>query len=291
MRSNWKNMFSKTKKNNQNNNKTMKKSHLWQVVSILILTLCCLSCNPKENLNVTKTEMNFAPAGGSDILPISADCQWDIDLTDGVDWVTFSQVSGENNGAIIVTVSKNETYDERNATITVVSNSGKIRKQVNVKQEKFDIVNIHEKFWFLYEYERWATDYKDDYIEDSYEHWNYFAEEYYDNWFFYFMADSTGYQIHTKNGDTIYYPCNYIYYPFGDSLYINFLLENTDEVEDYHTIIHQVTEQRLQFSDEFLPHRFENMFWDNVTATRKSFKINPKKVMKKEHGPLIQPES
>jgi len=268
----------------------MKNNHFWLVAVILSLGLLTVSCNKKENIKVGKTELNYAPIGGGDIIPIEADCQWYVDY-DNVDWIDFTPKSGTNNGAVIVTVAKNNTYDERTANINIVSESGKVRETIKISQGKYEIVDIHNKFWFLYEYERWATDYQNDYIPDSYEHWDYYAEAEYDNWFFYFLDDNTGYQMHTKNYDTVYYAYDYVYYPFGDSLYIRFESDSTTtEIEDYHATIHNLTQDRFQFSDEFSPHQFENLFLANVTRQRGEFKINPKKVMKKERGPIIQVE-
>ena len=212
-----------------------------------------------------------------------------VDINETIDWIKATPSSGKNNGAVVLTISKNTTYGARNAVITILSGTGRTRHEIKITQDKIDIVEISNRFWFLYEYERWATDYKDDYIDDSYEHWQYYIDESFDNWFFYFQDDSTGYQIHTKAGDTINYIFDYIYYPFGDSLYINFRTEDED-VEDYHATINLLNIDRFQFSDEFYPHRFEHLYLANVSYHKNKLYINPKKVMKKEKGPLIKVE-
>ena len=266
----------------------MKTKQFWIAVIFMTLAVYTTSCGKKQNITISKETLNFAGIGGQDIIPIKADCNWFIDYEEGLDWLEINPKSGQNNGAILINVDKNTTFGERNATITVVSESGQIRRNVQINQAKIDIVNIHDKFWYLYEYERWATDYKDDYIEDSYEHWDYYIGEEYDNWYFYFLDDSTGYQVRARHGDTIYYAYDYIYYPFSDSLYINYKTDDSI-VEDYHATIHLLTEQRFQFSDEFKPHRFENLFLANVSS-RAKLRIDPAKVMKKERGPIIQTE-
>jgi hypothetical protein len=107
----------------------------------------------------------------------------------------------------------------------------------------------------------------------------------FDNWFFYFRDDSTGYQIHTKNEDTIMYAYQYIYYPEGDSLYINF--ETDSVVEDYHATIHELNSENFVFSDEYRSHHFEKLYMAKIYENRGVIHVNPKKVMKKERGPLI----
>ena len=264
----------------------MKKKHFWLIAITLTLAVFCSACHKKENLSITKNELVFSPYGGEDIIPITADCEWFVEVDETIDWIKATPTSGKNNGAVVLTISKNDTYDARNAVVTIVSSTMRTRHEIKIIQDKIDFVEISNKYWFLYEYERWATDYKDEYIEDSYEHWSYYIHENFDNWFFYFLDDSTGYQIHTKDRDTVIYLYDYIYYPLGDSLYINFQTD-TIEVEDYHATINLLNIDRFQFSDEFYPHRFENLYLANISEHKNQLYINPKKVMKKEKGPLI----
>ena len=267
----------------------MNKRLLWLLTVVVTITLYCTSCGKKIHLKVSKEEMYFTSVGGSEIVSIDADCNWVVDINEHIDWVHATPINGKGNGVVKIDIDPNISLDDRSTVITRASENGKIQNNIKISQEKVVITHIHNKFWYLYEYERWATDYKDDYIDDSYEHWDYYIDESYDNWFFYFMEDSTGYQIHTKHGDTIYYAYDYIYYPLGDSLYINFRVD-TNVVEDYHATIRLLTTDRFQFSDEFYPHRFEKLYLARVSDERKSLNINPKKVLKKEHGPIITVE-
>lgn len=268
----------------------MKKTHLWLLAAIVTFTLLNTSCGNKNvSLSVSKEEMSFTSTGGQEIVRVEADCDWVVEVSENAQWIHVNPLNGSKTGIIAVTVDANKNTEERSSTINVVSENRKVKKMIRVNQEKVEITQIHNKLWFLYFYERWATDYKDDYIEDSYEHWNYYIDESYDNWFMYFMEDNKGYQAHTKNGDTVYYAYDYVYYPLGDSLYINFQVD-TNVVEDYHATIRLLTEDRFEFSDEFTPHRFEKLYLANLSDKRGLFNINPAKVMKKEHGPLIQVE-
>ena len=267
----------------------MRKSHLYPLIAFAILTLSFASCGKKIHLSVSKEEMNFTSTGGAEIVSVDADCDWVVDVNESITWIHPTPTSGSNNGVIKIDVDPNISLDRRATVISVVSSNGQIKNDIRIQQDQVEITNIHNKFWYLYEYERWATDYKDDYIDDSYEHWNYYIDEAYDNWFFYFKDDSTGYQIHSKHGDTVYYAYDYIYYPLGDSLYINFQVD-TNVVEDYHATIRLLTDDRFQFSDEFFPHRFEKLYLAKVSDERKSIQIHPEKIMKKGHGPIIEME-
>lgn len=267
----------------------MRKNLYYLLALMVTLAIVGTSCGKKNNVIVSKESMHFTSQGGTDVVSVDANCKWTVDLDENITWIHVNPTQGENNGVVKVDVSPNNSLDERSAFVSFVSENGSVKKDLQITQEKVEITQIHNKFWYLYEYERWATDYKDDYIYDSYEHWNYYIDESYDNWFFYFMEDSTGYQIHTKGGDTIYYAYDYIYYPLGDSLYINFQVD-TNVVEDYHATIRHLTNDRFQFIDEFYPHRFEMLYMARVSDERKNIQVNPKKVMKKEHGPIITVE-
>lgn len=253
--------------------------------SLAIMAICCFSCVKKPQIELSKTAISFSSAGGTSAVVVEADCDWNVDYKGDHEWYTLSRMSGTNQGVILVTVEEQHSHFERSAYFTVTSSNGKVSKSVQVIQQPIAIVDIHNKVWFLHEYERWATDYADVYIDDSYKHWNYYIDESFDNWFFYFMADSTGYQLHTKNGDTTAFAYSYIYYPLGDSLYINFVTDST-EVEDYHATILELNQQNFVFFDEFLPHQFEKLYMANI-STRSPFTVSPNKIKKRKGGPLI----
>lgn len=150
-----------------------------------------------------------------------------------------------------------------------------------------DYSKIVGKVWFTRTYERWNTDYYDQYIPESYRSWTYDIDPGCENWFWYFFEDDVCYQIHTKDYDTVYYPFEFKYYPNGDSIYINFITVDTT-LEDYHATIQQLDDNYFIFSDEYRPHQFEKITMTNVTGdTRSEFKLNPKKVKNKAGGPLI----
>lgn len=156
--------------------------------------------------------------------------------------------------------------------------------------KKIDINNITQIVWFLRTYERWDTDNHDKIIPDSYRSWTYYGNEGYENWFFYFKDDNTGYQYHTYQGDTIVYSFDYLYYPKGDSLNIIFQTV-TDSVENYHAVINELTESTFSFTNPYRPHQYEQLNMVNANASKRAKpNLNPKKITKKPAGALIQPK-
>ena len=267
----------------------MKKTPFKMTALLFMLALCCFSCGKKQQLTVSKNEVTFASSGGVAMVQVDADCDWTVEYNGDHEWYTLSRLSGSNQGVILVNVDEHHSHNGRQASFNVNTSNRKVKRMVAVVQKPVDIVDITNKVWFLHEYERWATDFYDEYIEDSYQHWNYYIDETFDNWFLYFKDENEGYQYHTKNGDTTIYRYEYTYYPLGDSLYINFETDST-EVEDYHAIIHELSNRDFIFSDEYHPHQFEKLFMANVSTSKVHLNINPTKFKKKQRGPLIQIE-
>ena len=263
----------------------MKKHFIWIGLVTICLWFASASCCKKQHITVSKEILTFNFEGGMDFFQIEADCDWNIETT--ADWFTVSTETGSNDATITVTVQRNPHTAERNALLTVVSANGKIKKTIKVVQNQIDISMIVEKVWFTRFYERWDTDFYNEYIPESYRSWTYYSDPGLENWFWYFFEDTISYQIHTVNYDTVYYPFEYIYYPEGDSIYINFLTVD-ETVEDYHATIHQLDHEYFTFSDAYRPHQFEKITTVNVTEKgRSEIKINPKKVKSKPAGPLI----
>lgn len=271
----------------------MKKHFIWIGLVTLCLLVVTTSCCKKQNLTVSKGILTFNFDGGIDFFQIEADCNWTIEAT--ADWFSVSPSSGSNNATVTVTAQRNNHTAGRNASLTVVSSNGKIKKTIEVVQNQIDISMIVRKFWFTRFYERWNTDYYDEYIPESYRSWTYEFDPGAENWLWFFIEDTISYQIHTfthiENNevifDTVFYPFEYIYYPEGDSIYVNFLTVD-ETVEDYHATIYQLDHSYFVFSDAYRPHQFEKITTINVTGGgRSEIKVNPKKVRSKPAGPLI----
>lgn len=265
------------------------RKYLLRILSLSVVVLLAFtSCGKRHRLEVNKSLIVFSFANSTDILSIKAESEWTIDRDNTADWVTINPLSGKGNTNISVTVDKNSTAIDRRTSFEVVNDNGKIRREVAVAQSKIDINAIARKVWFLRTYERWDYDYYNELIPESYRSYTYYSNPGFENWFFYFVEDSTGYQIRTFEGDTIYYAYNYVYYPEGDSIYITF--ETTiDSVENYHAVIHELNQSVFSFSDAYRPHQFEKLNLVNVTGTEKrGLTLKPKKTEYKPSGPLIQ---
>ena len=257
------------------------------VLLVTLLVLTASSCRKKQHIVISKASMTYPYSGGNDVFRIEADCNWEV--VGAANWFTVNPTMGSKDGNVVVTVARNNSMQDRYATLYVVSENGKVRKSIDIIQTSADISVIINKVWFTLTDERWDTDYFNEVIPESYRIYSYYSNEGYENWFFYFLENNSGYQVRTFNGDTIYYPYNYTYYPDVDSLDISFEIEGDSIVrEDYHTIVHQLDEENFVISHAYRPHQYEKITSVNVTGTRREvFRINPKKIQRKPKGPLI----
>lgn len=267
------------------------RKHLLRILSLSVVVLLALaSCGRRQHLEVDKSLITFSFAQSTDIFSIEANCQWSIDADNTDDWVSITPRQGEGNTYITVMVEKNNTVNDRRTSFTVNSENGKIHREVVVAQQKIDIYAIVRKVWFLRTYTRWDSDFFNVVIPESYRTITYYSNPGFENWFFYFVEDSTGYLIRTFEGDTITYPYDFVYYPDYDSLNITFATTN-DSIENYHTVIHELTNSVFTFSDAYRPHQFEKLYLVNVTGDERGrLKINKKHTALKPAGPIIQLE-
>ena len=253
----------------------------------MALSVLTTSCGEKQHIVISKASMVYSYSGGNDVFRIEADCNWEV--VGAANWFTVNPTMGSKDGNVVVTVARNNSLQDRNATLYVVSENGKVKKSIDIIQTSADINVIINKVWFTLTDERWDTDYFNQVIPESYRSYSYYSNAGYENWFFYFLENNTGYQVRTYDGDTIYYPYNYTYYPDVDSLDISFEIEGDSVArEDYHTIVHQLDEENFVISHAYRPHQYEKITSVNVTGTRREvFRINPKKIQSKPKGPLI----
>ncbi len=265
----------------------MKKQHIWMVILMIGVVIASTSCRKKQHVEVSVESMTFGYAGGTDVFQIEADCDWTIEKDGEADWIEITPTQGTNNATVSVMVKMNTNSTDRSSSIRVVSANGKVKRVILITQAKVDITLISNKYWFLYFYERWATDYYNQPIPEEYRTYNYYSNEGYENWFFYFFNNNRGYQLHTHDYDTVIYQYDYVYYPDGDSLYINFDTYSDSLVEDYHVVVQQLDSERLLLRNEYRPHQFEKLTMANVSSSKRGIYINPKKIKPKPRGPLI----
>lgn len=265
----------------------MKRNTIWVGVLLLTLMMLAASCRKEQRVDLSKDRLVFTYSGGNDVFQITANCDWTV--TGMPDWITVNPASGSKDGNVAVHVDRNFSFVDRSALLTVVSANNKVKKDIEVVQTPVDISNITRKVWFVRTEERWNSDYWDVVIPESYRSWTFYADAGREQWFFYFLENQTGYEIHIVDNDTVYYPYQFVYQPDYDSLYIRFEMINaTDSIEDYHTTIQQLDNEYLVFSHAYRPHQFEKVTSVNVTGDeKKTFRINPKKIRQKPKGPFI----
>lgn len=267
----------------------MKKSSFFTTLILLLIGAFSLSsCGKRVEIELSKNLLSFSSAGGVEFIQVTANCMWSISMDENVNWFSVTPTEGENDGLLAITVNNYSESSDREASFTINSSNGKRHKKVTIHQNEIEIKEITDCVWFLEFYERWNIDYYHNFIEDSYEYWSYSPTYDQTHFFLYFLADSTGYQIKTQNGDTVFFPYNYVYYPAGDSLYINFETVN-DAPEDYHATIDALNDEVFIFHDEWKTNFFEklNLMRLAIQEQKSTLYINPNKVQKKQHGPLV----
>lgn len=141
-----------------------------RILHFLLLTMiiCCWSCSgggediptptpkpdEKPKIEITTAAPIIAQEGGTAIVSFTSTEAWTIDVIEGraVSWCTVSPLSG-NKGANTLTIKTevNDTYDERNAKVTI--KAGTITQSFVVTQKPKDsypgggIDKIPEEEW------------------------------------------------------------------------------------------------------------------------------------------------
>lgn len=67
--------------------------------------------------NVATTQLNFTDESGSQDVSIATDGNWQA--TASTDWISVSSLSGTGNATLSISVTENETNEERNGTVTI----------------------------------------------------------------------------------------------------------------------------------------------------------------------------
>jgi len=103
-------------------------STVLKAAAVMAASLLLFSCSkPKViELSVSPQAVNFDAAAGEKTVSVSCNDSWTVTASQA--WVSVSQSNGENNGAVKISVSANETFSDRFADVTVKSGE----KSVNV---------------------------------------------------------------------------------------------------------------------------------------------------------------
>jgi hypothetical protein len=131
------------------------------MLRILLLTMiiCCWSCGSggediptptptpkpeeKPKVEVTTTAPVLSQEGGTASVTFTSTADWTIDVTEGraVSWCTVSPTSGsKGTSTLTITSTGNDTYDERNAKVTI--KAGATTQSFTITQKQKDTILI-----------------------------------------------------------------------------------------------------------------------------------------------------
>ena len=121
-----------------------------------IWILSCLSCSsgsdepvvkpdptpiPQDKVEVTTSEPVMEQKGGTASVSFTTNAAWTANVSSSTSWCSVSPSSGTAGTHVLtVTSTANDTYDERNATVTI--NAGKASKSFTVKQKQKDALTV-----------------------------------------------------------------------------------------------------------------------------------------------------
>ena len=109
-----------------------------------------LSCQKDEKpfININQTELTIANTGGSQNIPFKSNTNWIAKSS--ASWCTVTPAKGDASiTKTTITLSANDTYDDRSCTVTIMA--GSISKTITINQskslgllvtkDKFDLTN------------------------------------------------------------------------------------------------------------------------------------------------------
>lgn len=92
---------------------------------------------PQDKIEVTTSEPVIEEKGGKATVGFTATAAWTITVSRSTSWCTVTPTSGTaGTHELTITTTPNDTYDERNATITI--NAGQNSKSFTVRQKQKD---------------------------------------------------------------------------------------------------------------------------------------------------------
>lgn len=108
------------------------------------LLLVLAGCKDDEDpyITLSATELNFAKTPGSQTIDINTNVEWkaSISPSSAASWLTLSPNMAGSGGTMTVSVWENEGYDDRTASISILSEAG--TQTVQVSQKKADAMQL-----------------------------------------------------------------------------------------------------------------------------------------------------
>lgn len=129
-----------------------------KLLFLLLSVFLCISCSddntttdeptpnpgePQIEIPATSLTPNFKSEGGESIIEFTAKSDWSVSVvnTRAESWCSVSPLSGKaGKASLTIRTAANETYDERNATITL--RAGTDSKNIIVTQKQKDALLV-----------------------------------------------------------------------------------------------------------------------------------------------------
>ena len=98
------------------------------------IALIAISCEKEPILEVSQSSFTISDQGSSQTISFSTNKDWSASVSGGT-WCTISPASGSSEvKSITVSVTANDTYDDRSATITIKAEE--LTKVITISQPK-----------------------------------------------------------------------------------------------------------------------------------------------------------
>lgn len=108
------------------------------LLASLVLVFACSKENTTPEVTIsTPTENSVRKDGGTVVLEFASAIEWTA--TSSAQWATLSQSKGDGGERITISITcaKNDTYDDRSATVTIKS-GGTLSKSISISQSAAD---------------------------------------------------------------------------------------------------------------------------------------------------------
>lgn len=106
----------------------------------VLLTLCLIlpmlfSCSDDDEQYVSfeQSELEVDFKGGSFIVNVSANCNWDFGLRANLSWINEKKI---NENQIELYIQENDTYEDRGYSVTIFSEDGNSSAELNIVQKE-----------------------------------------------------------------------------------------------------------------------------------------------------------
>lgn len=99
----------------------------------LILPMLFSCSDDEQYVSFEQSELEVDFKGGSFIINVSANCNWDLGPMANLSWVNERKI---NQSQIALYIQENETYEDRSYSVNIISENGKHRDELNIIQKE-----------------------------------------------------------------------------------------------------------------------------------------------------------